>query len=298
MLIHTPGQKITGLSFFTFIVVTISGFMMLAALLVTKNIQQVLSLWGKEIKFSVYLDQQALPEQIEQIKNQLESNGQFKSIQFKNSNESAQAFKTKMNQYTKDLFSEEELAQWMPASFEILVSRENIKDMSVFLGQIENQFKSLQGVEEVSYGQQWVSRVDKYIHLIQSIGYIFSGLVMGIAFLLIGSSIRQSVYQRTNEIQILELVGATPWLIRKPFLVEAAIMGFLSSVFALTIGFGLFRLFGGWLRQELYSQFFMNVKFFNVFEIFSVIAVMTFVSAVGGYIYARSINTGWASAQK
>ena len=63
------------------------------------------------------------------------------------------------------------------------------------------------------------------------------GLVVGAAFaivavIIIGTTIRMAVLQRSREIAIMRLVGATDGFIRRPFLLEGALKGLLGGLVA------------------------------------------------------------------
>ena len=75
------------------------------------------------------------------------------------------------------------------------------------------------------------------------------GLVIGLAFaavavVIIGVTIRLTLFQRAREIAIMRLVGATNWFIRGPFLLEGALKGLLGGLLSLVLcyaGYLLFR---------------------------------------------------------
>ena len=59
------------------------------------------------------------------------------------------------------------------------------------------------------------------------------GVVLTIAaVLLIGNTIRLSIYARRREVEVMKLVGATNWFVRWPFMLEGMICGLVGSVLA------------------------------------------------------------------
>ncbi|HVF09991.1 MAG TPA: permease-like cell division protein FtsX [Abditibacteriaceae bacterium] len=65
--------------------------------------------------------------------------------------------------------------------------------------------------------------------------------MLGMAILMIiHNSIRLTVFARRREIRIMELVGATPWFIRIPFLLEGIIYGIAGAGFAAAVLSALF----------------------------------------------------------
>ncbi len=59
------------------------------------------------------------------------------------------------------------------------------------------------------------------------------------AILLIGNTIRLSIFARRREVEVMRLVGATNWFIRWPFVIEGLIFGLIgaiAAVFLLVVG--------------------------------------------------------------
>ncbi len=66
---------------------------------------------------------------------------------------------------------------------------------------------------------------------------IIAALLTGASLLLVGNTIRLSIYARRREVEVMRLVGATNWFIRWPFMVEGLACGFIGGVIAVAILF-------------------------------------------------------------
>lgn len=55
------------------------------------------------------------------------------------------------------------------------------------------------------------------------------------AILLIGNTIRLSIFARRREVEVMRLVGATNWFIRWPFMIEGLIFGLIGAVAAVVL---------------------------------------------------------------
>ena len=60
-----------------------------------------------------------------------------------------------------------------------------------------------------------------------------------ISTLIIFNTIRMAIFTRRDEIEIQQLVGATKWFIRGPFLFEAALYGIVAAVIALFLSYAV-----------------------------------------------------------
>jgi cell division transport system permease protein len=60
-------------------------------------------------------------------------------------------------------------------------------------------------------------------------------LLIFASVLLVGNTIRLSLYARRREVEVMKLVGATDWFIRWPFVIEGVLVGAAGSVIALVV---------------------------------------------------------------
>jgi cell division transport system permease protein len=66
---------------------------------------------------------------------------------------------------------------------------------------------------------------------------IIAALLRTASLLLVGNTIRLSIYARRREVEVMRLVGATNWFIRWPFMVEGLACGFIGGAIAVGILF-------------------------------------------------------------
>jgi cell division transport system permease protein len=64
---------------------------------------------------------------------------------------------------------------------------------------------------------------------------LLAALLIGASVLLIGNTIRLSLYARRREVEVMKLVGATDWFIRWPFVIEGTIVGAFGAVLAIVV---------------------------------------------------------------
>ena len=66
-------------------------------------------------------------------------------------------------------------------------------------------------------------------------GTIIIGILVVASLVVIGNTIKLTVFSRRQEINIMKYVGATNAFIRFPFLVEGVMIGLVSAIVAFTI---------------------------------------------------------------
>ena len=128
----------------------------------------------------------------------------------------------------------------LPASLELTLA-EGHRDPAA-LERVAQALAALPGVADVASGADWVAGYVRALALVRGFA-IGLGAVLALATLLIVSNtIRLAVLSRSEELEILSLVGASRGFVTAPFLIEGALQGLAGGVLAWLLLFGLFRL--------------------------------------------------------
>ena len=172
-------------------------------------------------------------------------------------------------------------------------------DKSSVMQGLAAQLKTQQGVDEVSYGQEWV---EKYAALVSAVEISFQlvGFIIVLASIFVMSNaIRASVQSHRDEIVVLEMIGATSSMIRKPFLKEGAALGFMSSALAMSLCYGLYALMKNLVVTRLsFLQLAEHLSFISPVLIATMIVAGTLMGALGSYLCVRKMNDGWSAASQ
>jgi cell division transport system permease protein len=72
-------------------------------------------------------------------------------------------------------------------------------------------------------------------NLVTWIGLVLGVLLVIASVLLIGNTIRLSLFARRREVEVMKLVGATDWFIRWPFVIEGVLVGAAGAMLALVV---------------------------------------------------------------
>jgi cell division transport system permease protein len=91
------------------------------------------------------------------------------------------------------------------------------------------------GVADVRYGKKETRTILGFAHAME-IGFIVAvGVLVIAATLLVGNTIRLSIFSRRREIEVMKLVGATNWFVRGPFMLEGIIAGTIGAAAAIVL---------------------------------------------------------------
>jgi len=90
-------------------------------------------------------------------------------------------------------------------------------------------------IDEVIDGGQEAKKIEQATSSLKIVLTILTGLLVVASLMLIGNTIRLSIYTRRREVEVMRLVGATRWFIRWPFMIEGMVVGFVGGVAAILI---------------------------------------------------------------
>jgi cell division transport system permease protein len=90
-------------------------------------------------------------------------------------------------------------------------------------------------VDEVRDARQDASKITRVTGAVKVILIVLAALLLLASLMLVGNTIRLSIYARRREVEVMRLVGATNWFIRWPFMIEGVIVGLTGAVIAVGI---------------------------------------------------------------
>jgi len=90
-------------------------------------------------------------------------------------------------------------------------------------------------VDSYTYGRKTANAVLRFARAIEITFVVAVVVLLLAAILMIGNTIRLSIFARRREIEVMKLVGATNWFVRGPFMVEGFACGLMGSLAAIVL---------------------------------------------------------------
>jgi cell division transport system permease protein len=88
------------------------------------------------------------------------------------------------------------------------------------------------GIFERRKEQEKIEEVTSALKIVLT---VITALLIVASLMLVGNTIRLSIYTRRREIEVMRLVGATRWFIRWPFMIEGIVVGFIGGLVAILV---------------------------------------------------------------
>lgn len=206
-----------------------------------QNVAEALRQRASEVE--VFLADDASAESIARVGDRLRSIAGVDSVQYVSQEEAAAIFKEAFGEGA-DLYDD---AEFLPASYRVRLGGGYAQPDS--LAALALAVDGWTAVDEVAYDRASVEAVERNVRVFSSVGLAVALLVVIAALLLVGNTVRLSIYARRMLIRTMKLVGATNGFIRRPFLVEGVVQGALAGILAGVVLWGLYDLFLRFIRS-------------------------------------------------
>lgn len=283
----------------TLVVVTACFVVMGAALLISQNFKHLLTLWGEDVQMTIYLSQDLSDKGRLEIEEKIKATGKVADIKLINQEQALGDFRVQLASYAPDVAQDDELLKLIPSSLQVRLAGDiSVENQMPILKELAVQIKDLEGVDEVSYGQDWVEKYASLVTALQMMMRILGLVIVGAALFVISNVIRASIHSRKEEIVVLEMIGATPFMIRKPFMIEGATLGFVSSLAALFFCYVIFIATKSVFINKLsFLQMGQHLQFLSVGAVVFFAIGGLCLGAFASYLCVRRLNDGFAGSQ-
>jgi cell division transport system permease protein len=90
-------------------------------------------------------------------------------------------------------------------------------------------------VDEVKNRRDDTDKILSATRVVKLTTAVLTALLIIASILLVGNTIKLSLFARRREVEVMRLVGATNWFIRWPFVIEGVILGAMGGVLAVLL---------------------------------------------------------------
>jgi cell division transport system permease protein len=219
-------------------------------------------------------------------------------VQFTPKEEATKKFLSALGPESLELLKDPKWSSPIPSSFELRLSEDiPVKARVPALQMWSAKLKGVESIEDVFFGQGWIENFSTFIASARGVLIVIWLLSLSVGLLIVSNCIRLSFWQRRDEIEILELVGATTRFIRLPFLLEGLTLGVMASVISLSLSFAAHAALIHWLGSTW--PFWTAIGEIRPMEGWAVganIVTALIFGLTGAWNCVRRLNTGWSAA--
>ena len=250
-------------------VVTIALTILVAGslLLVVENGEALISSWKSGVRVMVYLKGGTPSEAIEEVGRSIESmTGVDKAIYISRDEALTDLMESMEGQ--QSLFAGLSTNP-LPDSFEVAFEADSLEWKEV--KNLAEAMAHLPSVDEVEYGRSWLARISRILSMVELAGVALAGLFFIIALFIVYNTVRLALYSRREEIEIMQLMGATQGFIKAPLYLAGVFEGALGATIALGTLFVLFSLLAPeGLGEHGFQLSFLSLKAVGVTLVYAI----------------------------
>lgn len=197
----------------------------------TRNLKTLSSGWEQTAAISLFLRTDVTAEQATRLADRLRMRGDVANVRLVSPDDALQEL--------RDNSGFAQAIDQLPKNpLPIVLALSPAASLAAAPGKLDtlrHGFERLPEVDFVRIDSQWIDRFEAILVLAQRGVLLLAGLLAVAVLLVVGNTIRLEIQNRRDEIEVMELVGATPSFVRRPFLYTGAWYGLLGGILASTL---------------------------------------------------------------
>jgi cell division transport system permease protein len=191
-----------------------------------------------QIGLNVYLYDDATGAEIDALQKDLQGIDHVEAVDFVSKREAVGILEGRVKGDLADSLDELQ-SNPLPASFAIDIDDpDNLRAVSADISKVgpSGEPRPISPIiEEVKDARQDASKITRVTGAVKIVLVVLAALLLTASLMLVGNTIRLSIYARRREVEVMRLVGATNWFIRWPFIIEGVIVGLAGAGVAVGI---------------------------------------------------------------
>jgi cell division transport system permease protein len=239
--------------------------------LVAVNLRQALQGVAERVEIVAYLLPGTPIETITTAEQDIEAFPEVASADYVSEDSALARARRELVEF-RDLLRELE-SNPLPGSIEVKL-KPGYQD-AAHVNAVADRLRGFTFVNDVRYGRDWVEKLDRLRGLAAAVGLVVGAAFAVVAVIIIGTTIRMAVLQRSREIAIMRLVGATDGFIRRPFLLQGALKGLLGGLVAVGLSYSAY---------VLINRFLISASFFNGLQAVAIVGFGTVIGLIGSLL--------------
>lgn len=219
-------RSLFNMNFTTTISVSLVLFLIGLECVVLMSARELVRHVRESVALTIVLDEEVTTDEIQRMQTLMEAAPYCLEVQFISREQALQEHIDNLGEDPQKFLGYNPLTD----AFEIHLYEQYTISDSILT--IEQQLRSLPYVDNILYQQDVVKTLDHNLNEISVVLLLVALALLIIALVLISNTIQLQVYSKRFLINTMRLVGATPWVIKWPFIQRNLLMGFEAALIA------------------------------------------------------------------
>jgi cell division transport system permease protein len=198
-----------------------------------RGLQAAVGVLESKVEIALFLDDKAKVSQILALKARIEVDPAVSRVEYVTKEQALKRLQ-EIAARRKDFVLADVDSNLLPASLEVKLS--DARQAKRFGEELRAEIGGGVIVDVID-NPQVVEQLLTITRVLSVGGVAILAMMLFVALFVIVNTIRIAVHARRDEIEIMQLVGASDWFVRLPFILEGMLVGALGAVVALSIVF-------------------------------------------------------------
>ena len=242
-------------------------------LIISQNTNKLIEYLRDKYKIEVFFKDDVTEQRVTELVTEFKKKNIVQSITVISKKDAERIFKS---QFGDDILG---LLGYNPLPISCVINLKKDWPSRLDLQPIISDLKKYREVDEIRHQGKLISRIESYYDRFLQIMIIAISITLIVAIFIISNTVRLTIFSKKELIKSLQLIGATKWFIKGPFIIEGIVHGLIAAILSVYSLVGIIR-FSKYLIYDL-------TKFGIIFDQVFIFQVLLSISILVGFIGAN-----------
>ena len=213
-------------------------------LIVSQNTNKLIEYLRDKYKIEVFFKDGVTEKRVTELVEDFKSINGVNSITIISKKDAERIFKS---QFGDDILS---ILGYNPLPVSCVINLKKDWPTRIDLKPIISSLRKYREVDEINHQGKLISRIENYYETFLRVMVIIVSITLIIAVFIISNTVRLTVLSKRELIKSLQLIGATKWFVKGPFIIEGLVHGLIATVLSLYTIIGILN-FSKYLIYDL-----------------------------------------------
>ena len=213
-------------------------------LIVSQNTNKLIEYLRDKYKIEVFFKEGVTEKRVTELVEDFKSINGVNSITIISKKDAERIFKS---QFGDDILS---ILGYNPLPISCVINLKKDWPTRIDLKPIISSLRKYREVDEINHQGKLISRIENYYETFLKVMVIIVSITLIIAVFIISNTVRLTVLSKKELIKSLQLIGATKWFVKGPFIIEGLVHGLIATVLSLYTIIGILN-FSKYLIYDL-----------------------------------------------
>ena len=196
-------------------------------LIVSQNTNKLVEYLRDKYKIEVFFKNDVSGERVAEIAQEFKSFNGVSSITIISKKDAEKIFKS---QFGDDILN---ILGYNPLPVSCVINLKKDWPTKIDIKPIISNLQKYREVDEVNHQGKLISRIENYYERFLKVMVGIVSVAIIIAVFIITNTVRLTILSKKELIKSLQLIGATKWFVKGPFIIEGFVHGILAAVLSL-----------------------------------------------------------------